>query len=64
MQRFFCDPILCYLGFVVVISNTQIVQWTWLCPPDRLPVIRVVILSHLKVRVFRTGWRSQRDIQY
>ena len=44
---------LCYLGFVAVIFNTQIVQWTWFCPSDRMPVIRVVILSHLKVVCFQ-----------
>ena len=49
---FFCDSIVCYLGFLAVICNTQIVQWTWFCPLDRLPVIRVS-LSHLKVAHFQ-----------
>ena len=49
---FFSDPIVCYLGFLAAISNTQIVQWTWLCTPDRLPGIRV-ILPHLKLAYFR-----------
>ena len=44
---FFCDPIVCYLGSLAVISETHIFQWMWFCPPDRLPAIRVII-SYLK----------------
>ena len=62
MQRF-CDPIVCYLEFLSAISNTQIVRWTWFCTPDRLPVITVILsypkTSSLRLRIFRTSWRSQ-----
>ena len=53
MQRF-CDPMVCYFGFLAAISNTEIVQSMWLCPPpDRLPVIQVV-LSYLKTNSSRS----------
>ena len=52
---------LCYLGFLSAISNTEIVQWKFqICLPDRMPVIRVILIS--KSRIFGTSWRSQRDI--
>ena len=67
MQRF-CDPIVCYLEFLVTISSTQIVSWMLFCPPDRLPVIRVVLFylktNFLRSRIFRTSCRSQDTFCY
>ena len=61
MQRF-CDSIVCYLGSLAAISSPQIVQGTWFYPPDRLPVITVILFilktKSLRLRIFRTSWRS------
>ena len=53
----FCDPIVCYLGILASISNTQIVQWMWFCPTPQtaLPVIKVALFylkQSLRARVF------------
>ena len=38
------------LGFLAAISKPQIVQWMWFCPLNRLPVIRVVLISKQTLR--------------
>ena len=43
-MQHFCDPLVCYLGFLAAISNMQIVDWIWFCP-DRLSVTRLVLMS-------------------
>ena len=51
MQRF-CDRIVCYLGFLAAISNSQIVQWICFCPTDCLPVISYLKTNSLRLRIY------------
>ena len=59
-STFFCHPVVCYLGFLAAISNTQIVHWMWF-RSDHLPEI-IIAFSYLKTnssrtRIFRTRCR-------